>query len=191
MSEKNNSFGENEYVSIFIALVGLMTLTFYQIVTNSLNLDYLYIFVYIFCGIFLIRLIDLSIRRIFADIGIAGSFSISWLTIIFLSVALGFIGIKISFLFLISLAAACIVLTSYFNLFCRLNGRKFIVIFALAFTLSISMSILSLPNSMPWLSEISKAGLGYHDTFRDAAIANIWSNYGVVSHGIHGLLKEP
>ena len=44
---------------------------------------------------------------------------------------------------------------------------------------------------MPWLSEISKAGLGYHDTFRDAAIVNIWSNYGLVSRGVHGLLKEP
>ena len=34
MSEKNNSFGENEYISIFIAVFGLMTLTFYQIATN-------------------------------------------------------------------------------------------------------------------------------------------------------------
>lgn len=43
----------------------------------------------------------------------------------------------------------------------------------------------------PWLETSSFAGIGYIDDFRDAAIAQSWSHYGSISHGIHGLLYYP
>ena len=46
-------------------------------------------------------------------------------------------------------------------------------------------------NTLPWINQLAYAGIVPTDYLRDAAVANAWSEYSSISHGIHGLLFEP
>lgn len=43
----------------------------------------------------------------------------------------------------------------------------------------------------PWFAYLADAGIGYIDTFRDAAVIKAWHEYRAITHGTHGLLFTP
>lgn len=185
------TFSENEFIACIIGFVGFIALIIYQITLGSLNLFFVYIFSFLICHVFFLKLfMDYLISK---TRNRAMAFSISWSSILLISLFMGGIGLKFPFWviifigqFLLLLSALRVISETNLTSILPILRKSFIAVFV-----GIIFFGISLVYSLPWLSAISKAGVGYHDTFRDAAIINMWSNYHSITHGVHGLLPEP
>lgn len=191
MEIKKIKINELELLSLLVGFFGLTFLLAYQIFTNSFNLTYIYTYAFVVCFIVFVKIVNIYLEVLIPQVEEQISFSISWLSMIFLFVSIGYFGIKIPFYVLFLFIFLGITWLAHLKALPEKHTflRKDVLFTALI--LSLAMSGIGMISNMPWLRELSTAGLGYHDTFRDAAIVNMWSKYGVVSHGVHGLLKEP
>lgn len=77
-----------------------------------------------------------------------------------------------------------IFITQYLKL-----GRLYLLAFCFGFFFLSNIAFQGVQT--PWFSTFSPLGIGYIDTFRDAAAINAWAHYDAITHGIHGLLMTP
>jgi hypothetical protein len=89
----------------------------------------------------------------------------------------------LSFLDLVIVLGVCV--------FRSLKKTLFNIFLGILFGGAMILITIMLHGHFPWLETSTFARIGYIDDFRDAAIAQSWSNYGAISHGIHGLLYYP
>jgi hypothetical protein len=116
-------------------------------------------------------------------------FSIAWLIPIIILLIMGLFHFTISVVIL----SFCALLDLIFRLALELPNNLFRIIKSLVsgFLLALTMLMIIVVHDYPWLDALAPAGIGYVDTFRDAATIMSWHNYSIISHGVHGLLFEP
>ena len=119
------------------------------------------------------------------------SFSLSWQFPILLICLLGLFHIKLPIYFLASIALIDLLLFFLINIYKNINlsWQKMIIGFV-AGSIIIGLSNIH-TGTLPWINELAYVGIVGTDYLRDAAVANSWSEYSSISHGIHGLLFEP
>ena len=182
---------DNEFIALIIGFVGSLILISYQIIIGNFDFFFVYIFSFLIFYIFFLKLAMLYLYRRLRDRLLA--FSIAWSVGLIAIFTMGVLGLKFPFWTTIFLGQTLLGIT----ILTGLIKARFISNFLLfrkslmALLLAIIFFAMGLSNSLPWLNSISKAGIGTHDTFRDAAVLNMWSSYSSITHGIHGLLAEP
>lgn len=118
-------------------------------------------------------------------------FSIVFLVYFLIACTLGYfhLSIPLDILFYFSTVDLCFFIVSNFR---RMIKKELFYWWVLALFFGVFFCIkLTTTYGTPWFSYLSPMGIGYIDTFRDAAIIMAWKNYGHITHGTHGLLFTP
>jgi hypothetical protein len=176
-----------EFISLGVGLTGLIYLIACQSLLSDIHTHYIYVFLVTIIWIITVKIFTIILLPILKNE--YQSFSLSYLIPIFILLIFGFLEIKLNIIVLILIILSYTYLIyRFYKIKIKINSLKYLSAGSLLFFLLIPAITL---NNFPWLNILHNAGLGYIDDYRDAAVINTWTNYRVVSHGVHGLLLEP
>ena len=154
------------------------------------NLEAIYLFYSLFTW-FWLRLVELNFNFLVKKNSKFLAFSLSWLFPILLICLLGLLHINLPIYFLSLVAAIDILFFFLINIYNDIDLRWKKIVLGFVFgSFIIGLSNIY-TNTLPWVNQLAYAGIVPTDYLRDAAVANAWSEYSSISHGIHGLLFEP
>ena len=159
-----------------------------QLFFNQINYNFLYFSILAWIYIRIVALLYLEMEK--TKINRAIIFAYVYFIPLFIILFLGFLRAKLSLNILSILGFLDLLTVLGFSFF--ENFKKTLLNIFLGTLFSVTMILITVTSgNFPWLETSSLAGIGYPDDFRDAAISQSWSKYGVFSHGIHGLLFYP
>ena len=184
----NNQPSEPFLLSFGTLLGGTFITSFLNLFLGNLEVIYL---LYFFFTWFWLRLVELNFNFLIKKNNKFLAFSLSWLFPILLICFLGLLHINLTIYFLSLIAAIDILFLFLINIYkdINLSWRKIVLGFVLGSILIGLSNVYT--NTLPWINQLAYAGIVPTDYLRDAAVANAWSEYSSISHGIHGLLFEP
>lgn len=142
--------------------------------------------VYFFLRI--LEILDIFITKLSKEPLLGFSYSFLFLILIILFFGIFNLSLPIKFITFISIID---IIVYFFNN--SILKVELVKKFLIGFFLGLFLIFFSTFNtySIVITEDLINLGFDFSDTLRDAAVANSWDEYSVISHGIHGLLFEP
>jgi hypothetical protein len=175
--------------SFGIVISGVSAVWLGQLFANQISYNFLYFSLLAWIYIRIVDLLCVLWKK--ADVHQAIVFSYAYFFPIFIILFLGFFRIKLHLHILSILSFLDLVIVLGICVFRSFKKTLFNIFLGFLFGGAMILITVLVNGYFPWLETSSFARIGYIDDFRDAAIAQSWSNYRAISHGIHGLLYYP
>ena len=176
-------------VSVIILLSGLFILGLSSLLLGNFNKVYLFYALLTWLWLRLNEgIFNLLIKK---KINKSLAFSVGWITPIMLICFMGIFHLDLPIIILSIIALIDFLFFIKLNqkIICELNWKNLSYIFVSA-VIIISLTTIN-TGHLVWMSDLAYTGIIGTDFYRDAVIIHSWSEYSLISHGVHGLLFEP